>query len=522
MTRKVAFTLLAWLCMVVAAFIVYLAYPTAIASFEQRPGAQAEMLRYLLAVLVCCGSAVMFREIALGRSRRSTAHGSARWARLRELAHVGIGSPPKDGVGWLELGRIGRKTIALSPKIQLEHIILIAPNGKGKSAGVIIPGLLQEKGTRGLFVNDVKGELYNLCAGSLSTHMKVQRFAPTDAAQSICYNPLAHVQSVEDAEDLARAWIENTGQANEFYSDTARLLMTAVIMHLHDQEPEAPLSRLADILTGTLDQIKTILNTTKSATARSIGTAFINTIAMDKERASAILTGMHARFLILKNPTIRKLTAGNDVSIPALVDGPGALFLSIPASDARRLKPLTAVLTMQLFTFMVRRRQAHFAFYLDELCNAGKIPHYAEHISLVRGQGIALIQAIQDFGQLRREYGRDDASTILANSNTKVFFSGLGKEEAEYCSQLLGYRTEVVRSYGQSSSSSAGAGARSGKSNTTTTSEVRRELMTPDEIRQLPVGEMIIVASNVPPVQVQSHPYYHRDDLVARTKLVVS
>lgn len=45
--------------------------------------------------------------------------------------------------------------------------------------------------------------------------------------------------------------------------------------------------------------------------------------------------------------------------------------------------------------------------------------------------------------------------------------------------------------------------------------------MTPDEICQQSAGEVIVVTSNVPPVRVQSHPYYRRGDLVTRTKLLV-
>jgi type IV secretory pathway TraG/TraD family ATPase VirD4 len=92
--------------------------------------------------------------------------------------------------------------------------------------------------------------------------MPVTVFAPHRLDLSAHYNPLANVRSERDAEDLARAWVENTGLATQtFWNDTAILLIQAFIMHLHDTEPTAPFSRLADLLGATsITQIRTVLS----------------------------------------------------------------------------------------------------------------------------------------------------------------------------------------------------------------------------------------------------------------------
>jgi type IV secretory pathway TraG/TraD family ATPase VirD4 len=107
------------------------------------------------------------------------------------------------------LGKHGLQTVALTEWRQREHVLGIAPPGQGKTSNVIIPNLCQERGDRGVLANDTKGELYEKCAGLLSRQMKVLAFAPLQPEISVHYNPLEHVHTTEDAEDLAAAWIEN-------------------------------------------------------------------------------------------------------------------------------------------------------------------------------------------------------------------------------------------------------------------------------------------------------------------------
>src|SRR5579859_7045889 len=84
--------------------------------------------------------------------------------------------------------------------------------------------------------------------------------------------------------------------------------------------------------------------------------------------------------------------------------------------------------------------------------NAGKLPHFAEHISLVRSAGIAFLMAVQDFGQLARVYGEDDKETLLSNATTHIVFPGCGLMETRYYSERLGETTVVTTSRRESSS----------------------------------------------------------------------
>lgn len=482
---------------------------------------------------------VLFFVLRGSIKQSPTTHGSAHFATADELKAaesivtttrqelkawneaLARGVPPQSR---LVIGTYDKKIIALSERQQESHVLLVAPTGKGKTSGIIIPALLREFGSRSLFINDMKGELIGKTIGALAEHHTCFVFAPTHPSQSQYYNPLAHVHSMEDAEDLAVSFVSNTGESLEsFWNNSAKLLLTATILHLVETEHNPPLSRLADILCeASIPQVKALLITSPSVSARSIATSFINSLSLNERLTGSIMVEMATRLFPLKNPDIQRVTSANDIDFDRMVDTPTALFLSIPVSDTRRLKWLSSALIMQMMKRLVIRAEQSpggrlprsIAFYLDEFCNAGRIPHFTEYISLVRSMGLAFIMAIQDFGQLKREYNEDDKNTILANSTTQIVFPGCGLEETRYYSERIGETTVLTSSNSQSSRLFGLSSTQ-----TYTQGEAQRRLMTTDELRTLEPGYLLVLADTIPPLLTWNRPYYADPELLARANL---
>jgi type IV secretory pathway TraG/TraD family ATPase VirD4 len=85
--------------------------------------------------------------------------GSARFATWWEIWRLGYAERRKKPRFVLGKSTFFQ-TVALTAKRMFEHVIVLAPNGQGKTSRLIQPNLLQEKGDRGVLVNDTKGELY--------------------------------------------------------------------------------------------------------------------------------------------------------------------------------------------------------------------------------------------------------------------------------------------------------------------------------------------------------------------------
>ncbi len=394
------------------------------------------------------------------------AHGSAHFATLEELKTYGtLATNPrreqqtvskalttgKVPTSKMHLGLYLKKLIALDETIQESHVFLLAPTGVGKTSRIIVPSLLREFGSRSLFINDTKGELVELTIGHLAQYHRCMVFAPTEPQKSHHYNPLAHVYNMDDAEALATCLIDNTGTSREeFWNSAPKLLVASTVLHLRAAEPNAPFSRLIDILCSMkLEDMEAMFQNSPSSIAKKVATAFFRNLQKNERLAGSIMVEMSTRFFRFMNPTLQEVTNSNDLNFTQMVDEPTALFLSIPEDEAPRLEPLSACFIMQMMNSMVRRAThspsrrlpRDFAFYMDEFCNAGIIPNFTKYISTVRSRGIAFILAVQDFGQLRATYGENGWKTVLANCTTEIVFPGCGLEETKYYSEKLGKTT---------------------------------------------------------------------------------
>ena len=58
---------------------------------------------------------------------------------------------------------------------------------------------------------------------------------------------------------------------------------------------------------------------------------------------------------------------------------------------------------------------------LDEFTNFGYIPAIAEKLTIIRHRKIAAMIGIQDYVQMEKVYGREDASLLFGQPGTRVF-----------------------------------------------------------------------------------------------------
>jgi len=345
----------------------------------------------LLAFCLLIGLGLTFMALMHRGNSSTVVHGSAHFATSEELKTYGtlVLNPRREQktvsktlmtgqlpTSKMHLGFYLKKLVVLDEALQASHVLLLAPTGVGKTSRVILPALLREFGSRSLFINDTKGELVKQTLGHLSFYHRCLVFAPTQPHTSHHYNPLAHVHTMDDAEALATCLIDNTGTSREaFWNSAPKLLVASTVLHLRAAEPNAPFSRLIDLLCGTkLSDLEALFRNSPSSIAREVATTFFENLQRNDRLAGSILVEMATRFFRFKNPTLRNVTSSNDLNFTRMVDEPTVLFLSIPEDEAQRLEPLSACLIMQMMSSLVRRAThsptrrlpRDVAFYLDE------------------------------------------------------------------------------------------------------------------------------------------------------------
>jgi type IV secretion system protein VirD4 len=178
------------------------------------------------------------------------------------------------------------------------------------------------------------------------------------------------------------------------------------------------------------------------------------------------------------------------------------LLVVAPESDGDRFAPVVTALLAAVVHAAEQRAAtlggplpSRLLLALDEAANVMRFPRLPALLTTARGNGIQLLLAYHDLGQLEHASGsRQVARTILSNAKLRILLPGVGDlETLQYFSQLLG-RSRVK----SSSVTRAADGARS-----TSTSESQRELAPLHLLRELEVGQAVVAYQNLAPMRVR-------------------
>lgn len=124
---------------------------------------------------------------------------------------------------------------------------------------------------------------------------------------------------------------------------------------------------------------------------------------------------------------------------------------------------------------------------LDELANIATLPSLGSMISAGGGAGVTVLAVLQSVAQAREKWGRDAADAIQHAVTTRLVLGGLSDgDQARELSELVGDRT--VRKETRE------VGLLSGRPATAT--EQFERIMTPAQIRALPIGTGLLLDKN--------------------------
>ena len=150
---------------------------------------------------------------------------------------------------------------------------------------------------------------------------------------------------------------------------------------------------------------------------------------------------------------------------------------------------------------------------LDEFTSMGKVAALAKGVSFIAGYGIRLLPIIQSVSQLVGVYGKEDARTISTNHAAQVVFPPRENADAKEISETLGTFTEKAVSTGRSG---AGMFSKNGITMSENQSDQRRALMMPQELREMPQTESIVLMENTKPILCKKIRYYDDPTFMSR------
>ena len=420
-----------------------------------------------------------------------------------------------------------------------QFILLAAPTGSGKGVAVVIPNLLNYADS--VVVFDLKLENFRLTSAFRAEHgQQVFLFAPfAEDRRTHRWNMLDAVSrdpSRRVGDILAIGQVFYPGDCDpreKFWNDNARNLFLAFVLYLFES-PGLPCT-MGEVFrqsSGKGKSLKDHINSailarasSKSPLSEDCVDAFNRFLSAPENTLGNIISTFNAPLLVFANPLIDAATCTSDFDLRHLRRQRISLYVGVEPSRLADAALLVNMLFSQIISLNTRDLPENnpglkhqCLLILDEFAALGKIRIIAKASAYIRGYNLRLLTIVQSISQLEAIYGAADTRTLVTNHGVQILFPPREHKDAKEYSEMLGYLTvksisigvNRPRAFGQLGSSSENA------------TDQRRALMLPQELKEMPQTQQIIVMENTRPILCDKARYYEDPQFIERLKEVSS
>ena len=242
----------------------------------------------------------------------------------------------------------------------------------------------------------------------------------------------------------------------------------------------------------------------------------------EQTRASIMQTAQTS-MAVYQDPLVKANTAVSDFSLRDLLDPSQevSLYLVLQPNDIDKLRPILRLFVNTMLSKLVRdmkfaadgekeQKKQRLLLMLDEFPQLGKLESIEKTLAICAGYGVKICIVAQSMGQLNKIYTKDNA--IPGNCHVQIYFTPTledGGGTAKTLSDTLGDQT--IHSYSKSSNGKMFEGS-------TSTSQMARKLMTPDEVRRMPADRELVFVAGFRPIYGKKLFYFKQKFFTDRTK----
>ena len=481
-------------------------------------------------------------------------HGTARWATAQEVKKT-FANVPFDVASWragknlpevqgLILGSTqrGKQLDALVDRDDV-HCLMIGASGVGKTAFFLYPNLeFACASGMSYLALDTKGDLarnygtiakkyygYHVSVIDLRNPTRsdgsnlltlINRYM--DIAREHPDNLAARAKAEKYAKILAKTIVNPGGDdqdrgQNAFFYDAAEGLLTSVILLLAEYVPLDSAGHEKRHIVSVFKLVQELLapggqnkktgfqvlmdNLPSTHKARWFAGAALNT--SEQGMASVMSTVLSRLNAFLDSKLEQVLCFDSAIDAEHFAAEKSAIFLVLPEEDATKnfmAGLMIQNLSRELFSVADEhggKLPNRVVFYCDEL---GTMPPFdiLPLFSAGRSRKLTLVPIIQSLAQLEKNYGKEGAEIIGDNCQDTIFGGfAPNSQTAETLSKALGSRTVLT-----------GSISKGKDSNSQSLQMAERALLSPDELKNLPKGDFIVMKTGTHPMRTKLQLYF--------------
>lgn len=382
----------------------------------------------------------------------------------------------------------------LPSSVATSHFAIVGSTGSGKTISIrllmqsVLPNIGTGKDQRAL-IYDAKQDIISILAG-INLPCEVVILNPFDK-RGVAWDMAKDITSPATAQQIATILIpENKNASQPFFSDAARHLLSGVLISFIKKCPEKWTFRDVVLALKSQERLKKVL--LSSPETSDLVEQYFSDETTARNVMSTVATKMQ-RYEFIAAAWERSEKA---ISLREWLTGEFILVLGNDEATRTALDAINQVIFKRLSELILAQTESETRrtwVFFDELRQAGKLEGLSSLLTKGRSKGASVILGYQDIEGLREVYGHQLANEIAGQCANKAILRCDSSDTAKWASALFGEREVLERreSTSQSSSSSQNNYSLAGSSSSGTSSQtseqvLKREVVLPSEIMDIP------------------------------------
>lgn len=406
-------------------------------------------LLFLIGIIFSVSSYIFDREKGFGFTTKKKDKGYSRWCSEKEMKKTVKEVDPseeKAEAGGIVVINNGKKLWVDDGEA---HSLIIGATGSGKTQCVVFPAIkVLAKAGESMVLTDPKGELYETTSEMLRNYgYNVIILNFRDPQKGNAWNPMNlpyklykegnSDKAVELLDDLALNILydeKNTG--DPFWEKSAADYFSGLALGLFEDATEEQVNLNSMNLMSTLGEEKhnrtnyikeyfDMKDPAKPAYVNASGTVY----APEETKGGVLSTFKQKIKLFSSRDNLSEMLAYSDFDMKDIGRKKTAVFM-IVQDEKKTLHPLATIFIKQCYETLIDVAQeagGHLPyrtnFILDEFANMPPLKDVTTMVTAARSRHIRFDFIIQNFAQLTKVYGKEDAETIKGNCNILYLIS---------------------------------------------------------------------------------------------------